>query len=287
MANTKRQSTSWIGTVPLDAFKSRFPDLPFAGQPDPGPVLYVLPEPCCFLRGQYERGESGYEHAQFVAYFIRKLSLRQVIGCLGPGHYESTRSAAADAYVWKDDTAIPDSRFEIGTRPHRRNSKADWDAIWASAVRGNLESVPASLRVVHYRTLRAIATDHMEPPAHERTCQVFWGATGTGKSRDAWLAAGMDAYAKDPRSKFWCGYRGQRHVILDEFRGGIDVSHLLRWLDRYPVVVEVKGGAQPLLATTFWITSNVSPSFWYPDLDAETLAALLRRLNVVQYSTLT
>jgi len=34
------------------------------------------------------------------------------------------------------------------------------------------------------------------------------------------------------------GYRGQEHVVFDEFRGGIDISHVLRWFDRYPVIVE-------------------------------------------------
>jgi len=61
-----------------------------------------------------------------------------------------------------------------------------------------------------------------------RTCWVYWGRTGTGKSRRAWDEAGVDAYPKDPRTKFWCGYFGQANVIIDEFRGGIDVAHLLR-----------------------------------------------------------
>ena len=80
---------------------------------------------------------------------------------------------------------------------------------------------------------------------------------GTGKSRRAWSEATLSAYCKDPRTKFWCGYTTQSNVVLDEFRGGIDISHVLRWLDRYPVRVEIKGSSRPLLATTFWITSNL------------------------------
>lgn len=78
-----------------------------------------------------------------------------------------------------------------------------------------------------------------------------------------------------------CGYGGQEHVIIDEFRGGIDIAHLLRWLDRYPVRVEVKGGSFPLLASRFWITSNIHPRQWYPDLDEATMDALLRRLTII------
>ena len=107
-----------------------------------------------------------------------------------------------------------------------------------------------------------------------RTCFVFWGRTGTGKSKRAWDEGGLQSYPKDPRTKFWDGYSGQRTVIIDEFRGAIDIGHLLRWLDRYPVIVEIKGSSTRLVAETIYITSNLDPRMWYPDLDPETLSAL-------------
>jgi hypothetical protein len=146
-----------------------------------------------------------------------------------------------------------------------------------------VESIDVAARVQHYRTIKQIATDYAVPAAIEKTVVVFWGATGTGKSRRAWAEAGLDAYPKDPRTKFWCGYHGQKHVVIDEFRGGIDISHILRWLDRYPVCVETKGGATVLGANRVWITSNLSPAEWFPQLDAGTLAALLRRMVVTQF----
>ena len=106
---------------------------------------------------------------------------------------------------------------------------------------------------------------------------------GLGSHGELGEEAGLDAYVKDPNTKFWCGYRGQGAVVIDEFRGRIDVSHLLRWLDRYPVNVEIKGSSCPLAATAFWITSNVDPRQWYPDLDSETLSALLRRFNITNF----
>jgi len=112
---------------------------------------------------------------------------------------------------------------------------------------------------------------------------VFWGRSGSGKSRRAWEEAGLDAYPKDPRTKFWCGYRGQVNVVIDEFRGGIDIGHLLRWLDRYPVIVEIKGSSTVLSAERIWITSNIPPESWYPDVDAETMVALKRRLKVIHF----
>jgi len=134
--------------------------------------------------------------------------------------------------------------------------------------------------VVSYRTLRAIQSDFSVPRAIERTVTVFWGSTGTGKSRRAWLEAGDGAYAKCPRSKFWDGYQDQENVVIDEFRGGIDVAHLLRWFDRYPVRVEIKGSSRPFNASRIWITSNLDPIMWYPEIDEMTREALMRRLNI-------
>lgn len=141
-------------------------------------------------------------------------------------------------------------------------------------------AIPANIRVVSYRTIRGIAADYDTPKAIVRTVRVFWGPTGTGKSRLAWQEAGMDAYPKNPRSIFWCGYQGQNHVIIDEFRGGIDIAHLLCWFDRYPVRIETKGSSRPLFAQYIWITSNLDPSSWYPEIDFVTRDALMRRLEI-------
>lgn len=126
----------------------------------------------------------------------------------------------------------------------------------------------------------------MEPIGVEKTVQVFWGPTGTGKSKRAWEEATTEAFPKDPRTKFWDGYRGQCSVVIDEFRGDIDISHVLRWLDRYPVIVEVKCGSVVLRAKSIWITSNLDPRKWYPNLDKETQDALLRRLNITEFVSL-
>lgn len=74
--------------------------------------------------------------------------------------------------------------------------------------------------------------------------------------------------------------------MVDEFRGGIDISHLLRWLDRYPVIIEVKGASTVLNAKKIWFTSNIHPRQWYPELDAETVNALLRRMTIVEFTHL-
>jgi len=241
-----------------------------------------LPADVVWVKGQLEAGTlGGHLHWQFCIAFRTKKSLAAVKTILGATvHAELSRSDAASAYVCKDHTRV-DGPWEWGAKPVLRSSRTDWESVWTAAQRADLLAIPPSIRVVSYRTLRAIASDYLPCPPITRTVHVFWGRTETGKSRRAWDEAGLDAYSKDPRSKFWDGYQNQRFVVIDEFRGGIDVSHILRWCDRYPVRVEVKGSSRPLLAEVIWITSNLNPLDWYPDLDLETKEALIRRFNIV------
>jgi hypothetical protein len=242
--------------------------------------LPYLPQSVAYIKGQLERGrvgEDGYLHWQVFVLFERNVRLGHVRRVFGDCHAEPTRSAASEDYVWKEDTRVDGTQFELGKKPFKRNSKQDWDQVWESATRGDLANVPADVRIRYYRTLRSIAADHAIAPAIVRQTFVFWGPTGTGKSRTAWDRAGVAAYCKDPRTKWWCGYQGQSVIVIDEFRGTIDISHLLRWLDRYPVLVEIKGSSVPLMAETFYITSNLHPNDWYPDLDELTKLALDRK----------
>lgn len=265
---TRRQGIFWLLTIPQHEF------LPY------------LPGTCQYIIGQIEIGAgTGYKHWQICVAFKQKQSIKGVKHVFGnTAHAELSRSSAALEYCQKEETGVPGTRFELGARPILRKSKVEWESVWTSAKSGDLESIPANIRLVNYRTIRTIVSDYSRAIGMERICYVFWGKTGSGKSRRAWTEASMDAYSKDPRTKFWDGYQNEENVVIDEFRGGIDVSHLLRWLDRYPVRVEIKGSSKPLAAKKLWITSNISPEMWYPLLDSETLAALMRRLTVTEFT---
>lgn len=266
------QGRYWILTIPEADFNP------------PGPRIGE--DRLVYLKGQLEEGDGGFRHYQLYCAFnhaVRLVHVKKIFGARV--HAELTRSDAARSYVWKESTRVGD-QFESGELALRRNNKTDWEQVWEAAKSGDLESIPANVRVQSYRQLRTIHSDFMECPAMVRSCSVFWGPTGTGKSRKAWDEAGMDAYSKSPSTKFWDGYRGQKHVVIDEFRGDIGISHLLRWLDRYPVNVEIKGSAIPLRSERFWITSNLHPKEWYPTLDDVTVAALLRRLKVIHFDSL-
>lgn len=243
-----------------------------------------LPHQFSYIKGQLEHSESGFLHWQIVVGSKKKVRPTAIKSILGSSvHVEPTRSAAADEYVWKDDTAVTGTRFELGTKPINRSSVKDWEAIRGMAKGGKLDDIPPDVFIRSYVSLKRISVDYCEPVAVEREVFVFWGATGTGKSRRAWSEAGIHAYPKDPNSKYWDGYRDHEHVVIDEFRGIINISNVLRWFDRYPVLVEVKGSSAVFVGKKIWITSNIHPREWYPGLDPSTLAALLRRLSITEF----
>jgi hypothetical protein len=254
-----------------------------------------LPQSVRWLKCQLEKGEStSYFHWQVVVSFPKKVSFKRLREVFGPGiHFEETRSAAANEYVWKEETCVNVAyRYEFGEPAFQRGSVADWSRIVEAAKGNNLSVIPDDIFVRYYGALRRIAADYAVPAAMERTAVVFWGKTGVGKTHRAWQEAGMGAYPKNPRTKWWDGYRGHQHVIIDEFSGAVHITYLLQWLDKYPLFLEVKGSHTPSLIRKIWITSNLDPEKWYRDPIAGTLVncdseeqlrALMRRIEVIKF----
>ena len=113
---------------------------------------------------------------------------------------------------------------------------------------------------------------------------VFWfyGPTGTGKSFAA-MEYAKDAYWKMGGNKWWDGYDGQSDVIIDDYRKDLcTFNELLRLLDRYPLLVERKGGSMQFLAKRIFITSPFSPSGVWEGRIEEDLAQLMRRIEHVE-----
>jgi len=245
-----------------------------------------LPNNVAYIKGQEETGaNTGYEHWQLLAVFTRAVRLAAVKGIFGNDcHAETSRSEAANEYVWKEETRVEGTQFELGRLPFKRNAKPDWDQVWEAAKKGKFEEVPANIRVGSYNALARIAKDNLKPAAMEREVFVFWGKTGTGKSHRAWTEATWDAYPKIPSTKFWDGYNGQENVVIDEFTGQVCITHLLRWFDKYPVTVESKGSATVFCAKRIWVTSNIDPREWYPNAPEAQKEALLRRLRITHFS---
>lgn len=259
------QATYWMLTIPHAQF------LPY------------LPPTCSYIKGQLEQGANGFLHWQVVAVFKNKTRLGGVREVFGPAHAEPTKSKAAMDYVWKEETRVGGTQFELGRLAIKRNNADDWEIIWEQSKRRAYEEIPADIRMRCFTTINRIADEFQEPQARPGVVtKCYVGVSGSGKTFSAYTEA-PKAYWKDSTTIWWDGYKGQEDVIIDEFRGGIALELLLRWLDGYPVSVQVKGGSRAIAAKRFWITSNKSPALWYPDLDEPSKDALLRRLQITWF----
>lgn len=99
---------------------------------------------------------------------------------------------------------------------------------------------------------------------------VYWitGPPGSGKSYFTHGICGMDdTYKKAANTKWWCGYHGQKNVLIediDQHAKSLSYDYKL-WLDVYPVQVEVKGGHTYLKQKRTFLTSNYVPEDIFSD----------------------
>lgn len=149
---------------------------------------------------------------------------------------------------------------ELGQRP-AQGSRNDLEAIADMVKDGNMmvDIVPHCKNFQQIRYAEKLK--QYCPRVRNWVTTVYWyyGKTGTGKTRQAW-ADYPDAWPCGKNLKWWEGYDGHKHVIIDDFRADFCTFHeLLRILDRYPYWIEVKGCSRQLLAEVIVITC---PKHW-------------------------
>lgn len=113
--------------------------------------------------------------------------------------------------------------------------------------------------------------------------KVYWGKTGTGKSRRAWYEF-PNAYSWRG-TKWWDGYSGEDCVICDDPVFKLPIQYWLTLLDRYSLNLEIKGGMIKRTFSKMIITSNVPPYEWFPNASASHMAALFRRIEVIEFTS--
>lgn len=185
---------------------------------------------------------------------------------------------------------------EYGTRPAQGKRTDIHEAVDFLRAGGSIadmvaDNVHVEQVVKYHRGLQAIAMYCMKPRNFKT--EIWWlhGPTGSGKSRWAWDQA-PDAYSKQGGSKWWCGYHGQEDVIFDDFRPSKEIpfEYMLNLLDRYPMIVESKGGNLQFRARRIYITCPTGPLETFAHwtfLGAENLAQLGRRIeHVIQFPQL-
>ncbi len=177
------------------------------------------------------------------------------------GNYQSCRRPKeALKYVQKDGKFI-----EYGTYPFsivKTTKEEKNDILLHENLEDLVESGDISLyKYVQIKKARDLFKISRNQGKIRDKPQVFWlyGPTGSGKTRYAISNAKGD-YWISSEPKWFDGYSGQETAILDDLRAGsYEFNWLLRLLDRYNVLVPIKGGFVNWEPKRIFITAPAEP----------------------------
>lgn len=263
-------------------------------------VLFAdgLPSDVLYLVYQLERGAGDTEHVQgFIQFSVRKrmngiknISYQNTEGAtvkpFERAHLEVMRGTPKEAsdYCKKEASRIA-GPFEFGELKGGQGTRTDL-AVAAKSIldTGSLKTVAPDVILKYASGCFKLLALAKAPRRDDLQVFCIRGATGIGKS---YAIHGLfpDVYSPfyGNGGLWWDGYTDQKVVMLEEYRGQVQLQKLLQILDPYPLRLEVKGGAVPARYTLCFITSNAPPQDWYENKDGKRnleLNALYRRLGI-------
>lgn len=226
-----------------------------------------------------EVGEQGTPHLQGYGVFRSNQRQNAVRSLLPRAHVEIRRGTHQQA----KDYAIKDGDFEERGDEPRQGRRNDLQAVKTALESGEplryIAEHHFSNFVRYARGISAYKSMLSIPRDFKTEVRVYWGVPGTGKTRLSFEQASNPWFWGG--DNWFDGYDEHEHAIMDDFRGScMKPSMLLKIMDRYPMRVPVKGGFVNWRPRILWITSNVNPRDWYPNIDSQTVQAILRRIDV-------
>lgn len=227
----------------------------------------------------YEVGEQGTPHIQGYIEFKNAQTLAQLKKKHDRCHWEKRRGSQEEArdYCLKDGNYWESAEFEKNQPGRRTDIELTRNLVKQGATMKQICEVASS-----YQSIRTaeVLYKYMEVKRDWKpSVYWFWGATGTGKTRQAYEMV-PDAYTSMANVKWWDGYSGDANVIIDDLRPhDMPFNVLLRLLDRYPYRVECKGGSREFLAKTIIVTSPMHPEKFSNEEDVK---QLLRRIDEIK-----
>ncbi|AXH76160.1 MAG: putative viral replication protein [Circoviridae sp.] len=246
-----------------------------------------------FLVFQKEMGQSSTAHFQGYAQFATKKRLSTVKGYLPRAHWEPARGTPEQnrAYCTKAEGRLegPWTHGNMVKQGQRRDVEAFRDAILEGKADSQLLDEYATQCCLYPRFISFCRTTLKLSRNEKPTVRCFYGASGTGKTRDAYGSTEEDkvflvSRPDSGRPLWWDGYIPRHHstVIIDDFYGWIPWSYLLQLIDRYPFKVEIKGGKLDFNSPEIYITSNQHPREWYKNVPNNDITPLLRRIDEIK-----
>lgn len=248
--------------------------------------------------------DSGREHVQGYVEFAKPCRFQYAQGLLGitGAHCEARKKSreACVKYCTKDESR------KAGTFPALLGTLAEQDPAAYKSRQGKRTDISAMVDHIKggKRMIECLEADPDTFVKYSRGMQevrrivqqaaatrirkdlkvtVYWGKAGTGKTRAVYDKHGVEnvfTLVADNSACWFDGYEGQDILLIDDFKGWIQYSMLLKILDIYPLRCPVKNSFTYAAWSRVYITSNYDPDTWYsPDHDLE---ALSRRFHEVK-----
>lgn len=246
--------------------------------------------------------DTGMLHVQGFVHFqhARRLSTVKhwcaVVNFNG-AHLEPMRGTPQQAwdYCTKDESRVA-GPYLHGDRPGGQGDRRDLKTFVADAAKlktreltlADLQETHYSVEARHTKYFDRVVGRNQSGRDFPTFCGVFYGDSGTGKSRMARQFCadhklGDPYFLRLPETKtaqlFWERYRQEPVVIVDEMGPNrMTLAEFNSLIDSRPHLVNVKGSSEQFLSRLIIFTSNFHPDLWFvPKDDDDRLRQTVRR----------
>lgn len=297
-----RESMYWVGTHHATenkqgVYEREYPDDCKGYKTQRGELVVI------YTHGQEEvGGNTAGHHLQFYVEFKKKVKLSTLKNVFSKRiHWEIRKgtSEQADDYCGKDDTRVVGGiTWQKGERSKvTKGSRTDLDSVREMVLSGSKRKAIAMEHmgtfVRYHRGIDAwanaigISLDEPQKKWSERTCHIFYGPSGTGKSLAAEQQIGDDTvYFPEQNAQGMLSfenYCGQQWILLDDFEPKtLSMGVLKRMMDNRPCTLPGRGVARQAQHKGVIITTNHYPETWTEGAMQQTeWEALSRRCKTV------
>lgn len=231
---------------------------------------------------------TGRKHLQGFCYWDNAKTLSAAIKALKPHHVEIANGTIDQqiAYCSKEGNYT-----EVGDKPSQ-GARSDLLELRDRIASGtSAENICVENPIVYHqygRTLEKLEDVYMRKRwrTEMTTCEWLVGRTGVGKSHRAYTGYNPDTHYDWVDDAGWHdNYRQQDVVVINDFRGEIKFSELLKLIDKWPYSLRRRNRApMPFTSKHVIITSPKRPEEVYFNIadDSDKIDQLLRRISIVE-----
>ena len=192
-------------------------------------------------------------------------------------------------YIKKEETTVDGTFFEIGDIPKGQGNRSD-----IVLIKDLIEEGYSADDIVDLYTHFLFQLDKIEILVRHYRMKKYskikrdikvtyiYGQSGVGKTRYVVDKIGLQNMYRVTQYKHpFDSYKGQKVLVLDEFRFQIGFSEMLNLLDIYPVELDCRYNNNIACYTRVYVISNIPIEQQYPDIDksSENWKAFLRRID--------